>query len=144
MVIHDKKLIKKLRYKGGALRRNPSKVKIRFCEKIAQEHNLLLETVRYYMFKRKPQKIYDRTYDLKYKRLIRHIDSVFPQIFNGKPELSLNEISDRIENSAGIYLKEKTLERLLAGYEGKPRGPPILKTESGNYRLNDSYYRSQN
>lgn len=82
--------------------------------------------------------------DYRYKRVTRHIDNFFPRVFNSTPELPLKEISVGIENLTGISLKENTLEKLLLNYEGKPRGPPIVKTETGNYRLNDSFYRSQN
>lgn len=72
----------------------------------------------------------------------RHIDKYLPQVFNGNPELSLRAISDGIDNLSGIALKERTLEKLLLNYEGLPRGPPIIKSESGNYRLNDSFYKN--
>ncbi|GAG20259.1 unnamed protein product [marine sediment metagenome] len=143
MPIHDKKLIKTLRYKGGALRRNPSKVKIRFCEMIAKEYNLPIRTLRYYMFERKTSTaFYDKTYDLKYKRLVRHIDKILPQIFNGEAELSLIEMSSGIDKLTGVYIKERTLEKILNRYEGEPRGEPLVKTESGKYRLNDLFYKN--
>lgn len=146
MPIHDRNLIKKLRYKGAALRRNPSKIKLRFCEMIAKENNLPLRTVRYYMFERKPSPTnieeYNKEYDLKYKKVVRHIDTFLPQVFNGNPELSLRAISDGIDNLSGVSLKERTLEKLLLKYEGTPRGQPIIKTETGNYCLNDSFYKN--
>lgn len=81
-------------------------------------------------------------YDYRYKNIIRHVDNLLPQVFNGNPELSLKAISDGIDNLSGISLKERTLEKLVGKYEGLPKGLPILKTETGNYRLNDSFYKN--
>lgn len=83
-----------------------------------------------------------RLYAKEYKKVIRHIDTYLPQVFNGNPELSLKTISDGIDNLSGISLKERTLEKLIGKYEGLPRGPPIIKTESGNYQLNPSFYKN--
>ena len=96
-----------------------------------------------YEYRNRPEiKTQRRDFDYRYKKLVRHIDSVLPQIFNSKPELPLKEISNGIENLTGISLKERTLEKLLLKYENKPRDPPIIKTESGKYRLNDLFYRN--
>lgn len=81
-----------------------------------------------------------KIYDLKYKNIVRHIDNFFPQIFNSNPELPLKEISSRIDNLTGVHLKESTLETCLNKYETKARDPPLIKTESGQYRLNPSFY----
>jgi hypothetical protein len=95
-------------------------------------------------YRKRIEKGYFRSYDYRYKNIIRHVDNLLPQVFNSIPELSLKAISNGIDNLSGISLKERTLEKLVGKYEGLPRGPPIVKTESGNYRLNGSFYRSQN
>jgi hypothetical protein len=59
-------------------------------------------------------------------------------LYNGNSELSLAELTSRIESNAGIAMREKTLENLLGKYEGNT---PLVKTESGNYCLSDAYYR---
>ena len=92
--------------------------------------------------RRYPSQYNSPEYDLRYKHLIRHLDTILPTLYNGNPELTLPEISERIETHAGIRMQEGTLEKLLARYEGKPRGPPVLKTESGSYKLNPSYHPS--
>lgn len=81
-----------------------------------------------------------KNYDLKYKSVVRHIDNLFPQIFNSNPELPLSEISSRLGSLSGVHLKQSTLETLLNKYNGKARDPPLIKTELGNYRLNPSFY----
>ena len=81
-----------------------------------------------------------KIYDLKYKRVVRHIDTYFPKIFNSNPDLPLSEISSRIGSLSDIHLKENTLETLLNKYNGNPRGSPLIKTDSGKYQLNPSFY----
>lgn len=83
-----------------------------------------------------------KDYNSKYKRLTRHIDVVLPKVFNSNPELSLQEISSRIGSLSGIHLGEVTLENIIKKYESKASDPPLVKTESGNYRLNHSFYAS--
>ena len=83
-----------------------------------------------------------RNYDIRYKHLIRHLDTALPQLYNGDSELPLSGLTGRIGELTGIQMQEGTLEILLKGYQGKPRGPPVLRTESGSYRLNSSYYSS--
>jgi len=111
---------------------------------IAKRYDVRPEMVASYIgpltTEEKKQHVY--SYDYRYKNIIRHVDNLLPQVFNGNPELSLKAISDGIDNLSGISLKEKTLEKLVGKYEGLPRGPPILKTESGNYRLNDLFYKN--
>src|SRR3989338_5525211 len=123
--------------------------KIQACKVIASEFKVNPNTVRYCLFQRRSylnakdyQEAYRnrpeiktrrRDFDYRYKRLTRHIDSLLPQIFNSKLELSLGDISVGIRNLSEISLRERTLEKLLLKYENTERGPPILKTESGNY-----------
>lgn len=136
--------IKKWRRRAGGLKHDFRLSERRICTIVAKEFNVPLTTIRYYLFDRdkKDPRFYDRLYDLKYKRVIRHMDSVLPQVFNGNPELSLNNICIGINNLKGISLKEKTLERLIGKYEGLLKGPPIVKTETGNYQLNTTFYNS--
>lgn len=77
-------------------------------------------------------------YDLKYKNLIRHIDDVLPQLFNGNSELSLTEMTEGIESNVGISMRESTLEKLIGKYEGNA---PLIKTELGHYQLNQDFYQ---
>lgn len=132
--------------------------KIDACKVIADKFKVNPNTVRYCLFQRKGylnRKDYEekyrnrpniyikrKNYDLKYKSVVRHIDNLFPQIFNSNPELPLSEISGRIDNLTGVHLKETTLETLLNKYNGKARDPPLIKTESGNYKLNSSFYKN--
>ncbi|MFH1644851.1 MAG: hypothetical protein ABIB11_00360 [Candidatus Omnitrophota bacterium] len=109
---------------------------------IAQKYNVDVQTVYHYMNQKVRNRAYDRNYDLKYKRVVRHIDSYFPQIFNSNPDLPLSEISSRINSLSDIHLKENTLETLLNKYNGNPRGSPLIKAESGNYQLNPSFYNN--
>jgi len=134
----DEITIKKLRRRAGGLRHDYRLSERKIAKIIANEYGIPPEIIRYHVSIK--DKRYPGHYDLKYKRLIRHIDNLFPQIFNGKPELQLKEISSRIENLAGIYLKKRTLEKLLLNYENNVRGPPIIKTETGSYKLNHSFY----
>jgi len=150
MVTLDEQAIRTIRLKARGLRHDHRLSKRKISRIIADEFGLPFNTVRYYAFiigsdwKKENRKnmAYDKNYDLKYKKVIRHIDSFLPQVFNGNPELSLRAISDGIDNLSGISLKERTLEKLVGKYEGNPKGPPILKTETGNYQLNLSFYNS--
>ncbi len=80
----------------------------------------------------------EKRYDLRYHHLIRHLDTLLPQLYNGNTELSLAEMSERIESQVGIKMQVGTLEKRLASYNGD-RAPPVLRTESGTYKLNPSY-----
>lgn len=143
MATLDEQTIRKIRLKARGLRHDHRLSKRKISRLIAEKYNLPFTTTRYYAFEsRRDVKRYDSKYDLKYKGLIRHIDNLLPQVFNGNPELPLKEISSGIENLTGISLKERTLEKLLLKYENLPRGPPIVKTETGNYKLNSSFYNS--
>lgn len=134
----DELTIKKLRRRAGGLRHDFRLSERKIAKIIANEYNILPEIIRYHISIK--DKRYPGHYDLKYKRLIRHVDSVLPQVFNGNPELSLNDICIGIDNLKGISLKEGTLEKLIGKYQRMPRGPPIVKTETGNYKLNPSFY----
>lgn len=130
--------------------------KIEVCKVIANKFKVNPNTVRYCLFQRRGylnRKDYEekyrnkpdiyikrKNYDLKYKRVVRHIDSYFPKIFNSNPELPLSEISSRIDNLTGVHLKENTLDNLLNRYGAKAKDPPLIKTELGKYRLNPSFY----
>lgn len=148
MVTLDEPAIRRIRLRTRVLRHDHGLSKRKISRIIAQEFNLPFNTVRYYAFiigkdwrrHTLKGKRYDNKYDLKYKRVIRHIDNLLPRVFNGNSELQLKEISNGIENLAGISLKERTLEKLLGKYERLPRGSPIIKAEPGNYRLNTSFY----
>ena len=85
----------------------------------------------------------EKRYDLRYHHLIRHLDTVLPALYNGNSDLSLEEMSGRIQSHVGIKMQEGTLEKLLVRYGGEPRGSPVLRTELGTYRLNPSYYSSR-
>lgn len=134
----DELAIKKLRRRAGGLRHDYRLSERKIAQIIANEYNLPSEMVRYHVSVK--DKRYPGHYDLRYKRLIRHIDSILTQIFNGNSELPLNDILIGINNLKGISLKERTLEKLLSKYEGLPRGPPVVKTEAGKYQLNPSFY----
>jgi hypothetical protein len=85
----------------------------------------------------------ERAYGREYHRVLRRLDTILPALYNGNSELSLPELSERLQGHAGIRMQEGTLERLLGKHNGE-RAPPLLRTESGSYRLNPSYYSSQN
>src|SRR3989338_10786914 len=126
----DELIIKKWRRKAGGLRHDHRLSERKIAKIIADEYSVPSEIVRYHISTK--DKRYPGHYDLRYKKVVRHIDTFLPQVFNGNPELSLKAISDGIDNLSGISLKERTLERLLGRYEGKQGGPPIIKSESGN------------
>ena len=97
-----------------------------------------LDTVRYHTFHaRRDLKSYWQEYNRNYKHIVRNIDTILPTFYNGNPELSLTEITTRIETHKGISMRESTLEKLLGKYEGNA---PLVKTESGNYQLNHDFY----
>lgn len=127
--------------------------KARVYHRIAEMYGVDVATVYRYMSgrlrKQRTNRAYRLTagakigdYDLRYKHLIRHLDTVLPQLYNGNSDLPLSRLTVRIGELTGIQMQEETLEKLLAGYQGKPRGPPLLRTESGSYKLNPSYYAS--
>lgn len=155
-------IIKEWRKKLKQLRRMRTPI-LESCRVIADEFKINPNTVRYCLFQRKDyhkreyrreyNKYYNksyrkrheirlkiRDYDYKYKRLVGHLDSILPQVFNLHSELGLGDISNEIKNLAGISLQESTLEKIIAKYEDKPRGSPIIKTKSKNYLLNFSFY----
>lgn len=133
-----KELVKKLSKQYPSRNRGYSTSHKRVYAVIANMYGVHERTVYQYL---SPVRI-TRLYGKEYKKVIRHVDNFLPQVFNSKPELSLRDISARIDNLSGIYLKERTLEKILGKYESKPRGPPVIKTESGNYQLNSSFYNS--
>jgi hypothetical protein len=128
-------IFRKLYFREGMPKREVYRI-------IAEKYNVTPNMVSSYIepITDKDKAHHFSTYDFKYKRLIRHIDNLLPHLFNGNSELQLKEICNGIENLAGIYIKEGTLEKLLLKYKGKPRGLPVIKTESGSYKLNSSFY----
>ena len=134
--------IREWRVKASNLANNPRLSPGGISRVIAREYGVPVGVVRYYAFAtRQDPKRYHQLYDLRYKHLIRRLDIILPALYNGNPELSLPAMSERIEARAGIKMQEGTLEKLLGKYNGE-RGPPVLKTESGSYKLNPSYYPS--
>lgn len=138
MVLEWRNTIKELKNTIRSKNRGFPNAKRQIFLLIANRYNVDVQTVYHYM----TPSLISKMHGYEYKRLAGHIDSFLPQVFNGKPELSLGDISVGIENLVGISLKEGTLEKLLLKYENKPRGPPIIKTETGNYRFNDLHYQS--
>jgi len=147
MVLEWRALANRLAEEYPSQNRGFPKGRRRVYQVIAQMYDVDLRTVYHYMSHTENRSckspVYvKRRYERLYRHLTRHVDSILPQTFNGNDELSLAEISGRIANMIGVSVRERTLEKLLARYEGKPRGPPALKTEKG-YRLNPSYYSDQ-
>jgi len=138
MVLEWRNTIKELKNTIRSKNRGFPDAKRQIFLLIANRYNVDVQTVYRYM----TPSLISKMHGYEYKRLTGHLDSFLPQVFNGNPELSLRAISTGIDNLSGIFLKERTLEKLLAGYENKPRGIPIIKTESGNYQLNLSFYKN--
>ena len=85
-------------------------------------------------------KVSMRTYWRNYSRLRRHLDKVLPKVFNGDSELSLQEVTNRVGDSAGVKVREATLENILGKCESNRGCSPLVKSDSGNYCLNPSFY----
>lgn len=104
---------------------------------IAQMHGVSVGTVKNYM----SRTMLKREYARERGRLTRHLDLYLPQVFNGDADLPLNDISKRLQERTGISVGGTILEKSLEGYQGKPRGPPLIPSdETGKWRLNPSYY----
>lgn len=119
------------------------KTKKKACKIVEEKFNVPSSTVAAYTAPssyRPPSQ--NKNYNAGYVKTKRHIDKILPQVFKNNPELPLKQISNGIDKLAGVYIKEKTLEKILTKYEGNPRGLPIVKTETGNYRLNDLFYKN--
>lgn len=137
---HDAATIRRWRIRATNLSHNPSLSAAEICRIIGREDGTSPHTVRYHTFHaRRDFESYRRWYARNYMRISRHLDSVLPTLYNGNSELSLAELTGRIESNAGIAMRESTLEKLLGKYEGNK---PLVKTESGKYHLNQSYYQS--
>ena len=135
--------IREWRVKAAHLGNNPHLSKGTISRKIAREYSVPVFAVLYHVFtSTQDAKKYHKRYDREYKHLIRHLDTILPRLYNGNSDLSLTEMAGRIESNIGIRMQEQTIEKLLVRYEGKPRGPPLLRTETGSYKLNPSYYSS--
>ena len=137
MVMKWMNLARKLAPDYPSMNKGYPAARMRVYAAIAERYGVQPRTVARYLSPATRTRAYSR----EYQRLKRHLDTALPQLFNGRPELSLTELSGGIETHAGIKMQAVTLEKLLARYEGKPRGPPAIKTESG-YRLNPAYYSS--
>lgn len=151
---YDEETIREWRIKARTLRRDSQLSKRKISRMIAENSKAPLHAVYYYVFgdsrKHEGHQKYLRygsystpqpEYDLKYKHLIRRLDKLIPQFFNENSELSLAELTHRIEANVGIAMRSSTLEKLLGKYEGSEKGSPVVKTESGNYYLSEAYYR---
>lgn len=150
---YDEETIREWRLKARTLRRDRQLSKRKISRMIAENSKVPLDTVYYYVFgnsrKHEGHQKYLRygsyspphpQYDLKYKHLIRRLDKLLPQFFNGNSDLSLTELTGRIKSNVGIAMRESTLEKLLGKYE---RNAPLIKTESGNYQLSQNFYASK-
>ena len=110
------------------------------CKRIGQEFNISPSTIASYTAPSR-YKCQSKFYNTRYIRIKREIDKILPQVFNnGYPELPVKEICNRIDNLTGVHLKRSSLENLLNKYVVKARDPPLIKTDSGQYRLNPSFY----
>lgn len=79
----------------------------------------------------------------RYKLYIRkNFDKVFLDVFRNKQDLPFKDVYAEVKNLTGLPIKARTLEKLLLKYENKPRGMPIIRTETGNYKINTSYYQN--
>lgn len=136
----DALTIKKWRRKAGGLKHGYRLSKRKICKTVANEFNAPLTQIRYHLFDK--DRIRPGFYDLRYKRLVRHIDRLLPKVFNGELVLSLKEISTGIENLEGIHIKERTLEKLFGKYEESSNSPIIVKTKTYNYRINSLHYKN--
>ena len=87
-------------------------------------------------------KEYSRTYDLKYKRISRHLDFFLQNTLNGN-RLNLSQICNKLSSNTGIHFQPQTIEKLISGYEQKYGKVPLLETKPGIYKLNKGYYKGR-
>jgi hypothetical protein len=115
----------------------------KICHLIGEEFGVPPHSVAYRVFglgRPNHDRTYGRGYRRNYRAFTRRLDSLLPQLYNGNTELSLAEMSERIETHSGIRMQEGTLENLLGKYEGNA---PLVKTESGKYQLNQNFYQTK-
>lgn len=83
-----------------------------------------------------------REYCRKYMSLRRHIAEHLPLVMDNNSKLTLEEILDRIGETAGIRMGEDVLMRILKEYREKTGCVPLVENKSGLYSLNEHFYRS--
>ena len=116
---YDVEKIHEWRLRAKSLRLGQKLSMNQICRQIANESHVPFGTVRYHVLgygRKFDDKNYSQEYDSKYQSLIHYLDKLLPQFFNGNSELSLTELTGRIESHVGISMRETTLEKLIGKY----------------------------
>lgn len=78
---------------------------------------------------------YLKSYDLRYKRLVRHLDNfVLASFSNNNCSFSSNDISDAVKKKSGICLNIDTIEKILDRANGSSE-KSIMKVEKHIYKI---------
>ena len=76
-------------------------------------------------------------------RKYRHTDWLFQQALLEGEKVTLNELSERIEEKAQVRFRCATLRRMIEDLRAPKGVYPLTEVSEGIYKLNTNYYGEQ-